>query len=159
MAFPNHMKGRKNVKFCHFGMDDNVIFHKESQFSPLQIELNKIIEASILHTNRKVETFRGTHWTNECARCKIITDESFKPSLVSYQILFQVNRHNATFEATVDHYSNINGTDPSGGTGNEFRLNAAISRIDIYGDQPKCVAKEYPHLRKFCFCKSFIPKQ
>merc|ERR1711962_641950 len=27
-----------------------------------------------------------------------------------------------------------------------------ISRTNLYGDQPKCVADSYPHLRKFCYC-------
>ena len=28
-----------------------------------------------------------------------------------------------------------------------------ISRTNMYGDQPKCVAEKRPHLRKYCYCK------
>ncbi|RXG74047.1 hypothetical protein Avbf_00684 [Armadillidium vulgare] len=27
-----------------------------------------------------------------------------------------------------------------------------ISRINMYGDQPHCIMKHHPHLRKFCYC-------
>ncbi len=29
----------------------------------------------------------------------------------------------------------------------------SISRINMYGDQPKCIYETFPHLRKYCFCK------
>ena len=28
-----------------------------------------------------------------------------------------------------------------------------ISRINKYGAQPHCVADEFPHLRKYCYCR------
>ena len=31
-----------------------------------------------------------------------------------------------------------------------------ISRLDRYGDQPQCIQKEKPHLRKFCLCRFSI---
>jgi hypothetical protein len=31
----------------------------------------------------------------------------------------------------------------------------AISRINEYGNAPACVENEHPHLRKYCFCRSF----
>lgn len=31
-----------------------------------------------------------------------------------------------------------------------------ISRIDSYGDEPKCVVDTHPHLSKYCFCNSLL---
>ena len=65
----------------------------------------------------------------------------------------------ATFEATVrvhltdDEYvvEGVGGGGEAGG-GGEWTGNG-ISRLDRYGDQPACIQKEKPHLRKFCFCR------
>ena len=62
----------------------------------------------------------------------------------------------ATFEATVrvhltdDDYV-VEGV-VKGAEGSAWSADG-ISRLDRYGDQPKCVQKEKPHLRKFCFCR------
>ena len=59
----------------------------------------------------------------------------------SYQITFITLPNNGVFEASV-HY--LYG---------RFLVKGSISRINKYGDQPKCIASLLPHLKKYCYCK------
>ncbi len=59
----------------------------------------------------------------------------------SYQITFITLPNHGVFEASV-HY--VYG---------RFLVKGSISRINKYGDQPKCIASLLPHLRKYCYCK------
>ena len=72
------------------------------------------------------------------------------------QYLFQVvtRPNNATYEFTVVYESNVaKDAVANGNDDDSFEINHnAISRIDKYGDQPKCIKDKYPDLRKFCFC-------
>ena len=58
-----------------------------------------------------------------------------------YQITFQTSPNNGIYEVTVAF---VKGT---------FSVKGGISRINAYGDQPKCIADSLPHLRKYCLCK------
>ncbi|XP_028408934.1 uncharacterized protein LOC114531525 [Dendronephthya gigantea] len=59
----------------------------------------------------------------------------------NYQITFQTLPSNGIFEASVKYDKG------------EFRVEGGVSRINEYGDQPKCIARLLPHLRKYCLCK------
>lgn len=58
----------------------------------------------------------------------------------NYQITFQTVPNNGIFETSVSY------------SGGEFHVKGEVSRIDAYGNQPKCIANSLPHLRKYCFC-------
>ncbi|XP_028405369.1 uncharacterized protein LOC114527862 [Dendronephthya gigantea] len=58
----------------------------------------------------------------------------------SYQISFVTLPSYGVFEASV-HY--VYG---------RFLVKGSISRINKYGDQPKCIEHLLPHLRKYCYC-------
>jgi hypothetical protein len=59
----------------------------------------------------------------------------------NYQITFQTLPNNGIFEASVTYVEG------------QFRVRGGVSRINAYGDQPKCIATTLPHLRKYCLCK------
>ena len=59
-----------------------------------------------------------------------------------YQIQFTTSPNNGIYEATVRYYKQW------------FIVSKAISRLNKYGNEPDCIEKELPHLRKFCFCKN-----
>ena len=61
----------------------------------------------------------------------------------NYQITFQTLPNNGIFEATVTFVEG------------QFHVKGSVSRINAYGDQPKCIATILPHLRKYCLCKSY----
>ena len=68
---------------------------------------------------------------------------SAKPNHVDfcrYQIQFETIPNNGIYEATISYHLGW------------FIVNKSISRVNKYAEQPKCIAKELPHLRKFCFC-------
>ena len=108
-----------------------------------KLVLGEIIHASLIETNRKVQTFDDTYETKECDRCGIKVNNNFKPPSLVYSIIISVKPSAGKFEASVE-YDIFK---------RKASINSDISRINLYGDQPKCVAKEYPHLRKYCHCK------
>ena len=59
----------------------------------------------------------------------------------NYQITFVTFPNHGVFEASVHFESG------------RFFVKGSISRINKYGDQPKCIADTFPHLRKYCYCK------
>lgn len=58
----------------------------------------------------------------------------------NYQLLVETLPGGALFEVTVQLLDG------------KFLYGNEISRINKYGDQPNCIAKKRPYLRKFCFC-------
>ncbi|CAB4007103.1 predicted protein [Paramuricea clavata] len=60
----------------------------------------------------------------------------------NYQITFRTVPNNGIFEATVAYVEG------------QFYVKGGVSRVDSYGDQPKCIASTLPHLRKYCLCYS-----
>ena len=68
-------------------------------------------------------------------------------SKVLYQLTMVTTPGEGVFEATVTHDLNQK----------QFSVNVtSISRINMYGEQPHCIAEELPHLRKFCYCVTQI---
>ena len=59
-----------------------------------------------------------------------------------YQLQFETSPNKGVYEATVKYHMGW------------FIVSKGVSRANQYGDQPKCVAKQLPHLRKFCFCNN-----
>lgn len=58
-----------------------------------------------------------------------------------YQIQFVTSPNNGVYEATVRYFKEW------------FMVSKSISRVNKYGDQPECIARQLPHLRKFCLCR------
>lgn len=93
-----------------------------------------IPQKSLLHfkSNKDTDGFladltANTKITNDMYQVKIITSPS-----------------NAIYESSVLYDF----------TANEFRVKLSdISRVNKYGEQARCIYKENPELRKFCYCK------
>lgn len=61
-----------------------------------------------------------------------------------YQIKITVFPGNSIFEASVRHELQ----------GDRFNVKISdISRVNMYGQQARCVENELPHLRKYCYCR------
>ncbi|XP_028403231.1 uncharacterized protein LOC114525964 [Dendronephthya gigantea] len=58
----------------------------------------------------------------------------------NYQLLVRTVPGGGLFEATVQLLDG------------KFQYGKEISRINKYGDQPRCIAEKRPYLRKFCYC-------
>lgn len=106
-----------------------------------QLKLDKIIRAGKLGHNWKMESFRKSKGNSRCDSCLLVFQKKKKKSPVTFELVFTVKPSGGMYElsVTVD--------------GEKISVDPNISRINRYGDQPKCVAAEFPHLRKYCFCK------
>lgn len=68
----------------------------------------------------------------------------------TYQIKAMLKPGNSLFEASIVHDLEKN----------VLHLKMSdVSRINLYGRQARCVEKNLPHLRKYCFCKDNIVKK
>lgn len=78
--------------------------------------------------------------------------DNYKPDLsdkmatdyILYQVTIRTDPNQGLYEGTVTHQLD------------ERKFESPvqqISRINKYGNQPHCVMKEIPHLRKYCYCK------
>lgn len=60
----------------------------------------------------------------------------------SYQINFQTTPGDGVFEAFLRR-----------NTYGDFNIYGEIDRVNLYGDQPSCIAKKLPYMRPYCLCK------
>jgi hypothetical protein len=58
-----------------------------------------------------------------------------------YQLQIGTVPNNGIFEATVQLSSG------------SVMVNKQMSRIDRYGDQPKCIVETHHHMREYCYCQ------
>ena len=73
-----------------------------------------------------------------------LLEDKMTATEVFYQVQVTTKPSMALFESTVKHSI----------TENTYTVNdKEISRVNLYGDQPHCVAAESPTLRPFCYCK------
>ena len=90
-----------------------------------------------------------------CDSCDVVLDKSKNFSRFVYTVTF------SAFPSTLRAFVNL----PAYEAEAEVVVNAdgsvsvdvdpEISRVNLYGDQPQCIAKEYPHLRSYCICKGY----
>ena len=108
-----------------------------------EVRLEDIIRARKSSPNEKVQKHGGTYETEKCDRCGVAEDTNFRIRVTTYEIVLSVTPSHGIYEATVEYLHDQH----------KILVNREISRVNEYGDQPRCIAKELPHLRKFCFCK------
>ncbi|XP_026318233.1 uncharacterized protein LOC113228982 [Hyposmocoma kahamanoa] len=69
--------------------------------------------------------------------------KSVEPSVENYQVKVVMSPGHAIFEGTVMFLRNRD----------QFLVSEYdISRVNAYGDEPRCIVKTHPHLSKFCYC-------
>ncbi|XP_070538160.1 uncharacterized protein [Ptychodera flava] len=61
---------------------------------------------------------------------------------VSYQVVIETVPGQALFEGTMTTQQS-----------RDFSVEKDISRINLYGNQPQCIAAEHPYITKYCYCK------
>ena len=112
-----------------------------------KLVLKDILRAREMEPNKKLQQYVGTYSTKECDRCGVEENVKFKLESITYEVLFSVEPSGGLYEATVEYVNKSKQNE------RRLRVNADISRTNLYGDQPKCIAHQFPHLRKYCFCK------
>lgn len=114
--------------------------HETSQKSCAKLTLKKINYVLLERPNEQVLRFSHVdfHWKTQFRKNYDIPQDHF----CHYQVQFVTSPNDGVYEATVKFVKQ------------NFVVNTAISRVNKYGDQPQCIANQYPHLRKFCLCQN-----
>ena len=103
--------------------------------------------------NTIVHQYAGTKKNDRCDSCGVQLDKNTKrESRVTFEIQLDAQPSGGVFETQADVWLDSN--DDSKIT--KVEINGEIGRVDRYGEQPACIQKRYPHLRRYCYCKDFI---
>ena len=105
------------------------------------LSLKEIIRAGKVIHNRKIESFAETKQNSRCDSCEIVFKENQERKAVKYELVLRVSPSDGDYEVNVEVKDDKIDVDPN------------ISRINMYGSQPECIAKTHPHMRKYCLCK------
>ncbi|XP_065064122.1 uncharacterized protein LOC135690486 [Rhopilema esculentum] len=105
-----------------------------------RLALKDIHRAATSMPRKAVQEFRETAKTAKSDEGKVVFGKGVN-LLKSYQLVLSAFPSNATFEVSLKTKENKIFDEP------------IISRINKYGDQPKCLQDKYPMLRKYCYCK------
>ena len=91
----------------------------------------------------------------ECDSCDVVLDASKTFTRFVYTVTFraipstiQDFTNPPAYEAEAEVVVNADGSV-------SVNIDPEISRVNLYGDQPQCIAKEYPHLRSYCICRGY----
>ena len=103
-----------------------------------KLSLNTVLNAIKLEPNNKVQTFHSTDQDGD----RRVNYGVRTRDLLRYQVIFTTQPNQAKYEVTGHVYSD------------QVTVNPEISRLNRYDDQPACIAKQYPHARKFCLCRT-----
>ena len=101
------------------------------------LTLKSISYALLEKPNEKVLSFKQTNDLKPAFAADSIPTHS---KYCRYQLQINTSPNDGTYEVTIRYYKTW------------FIVTKSISRINKYGDQPKCIASDLPHLRKFCLC-------
>ena len=123
------------VEFINSLNSDHALSKKSCEI----LSLEKVNYAFTEQPNEKLLNF---HQTNDQIPEFKSSAKPTQRDFCRYQLQFQTSPNNAIYEATVKYHLGW------------FIVNKSVSRLNMYGDEPRCIAKELPHLRKFCFCNS-----
>ena len=104
-----------------------------------ELSLQKLRRAEVETPSAKVLRFRRSG--NDGYEPEYFRSVPRAKDKCRYHVTFITLPNHGMFEATV-HY--VYG---------RFLVKGSVSRINKYGDQPKCIADILPHLRKYCQCK------
>ena len=103
------------------------------------IKLTAVHDAMQYEPNEKVQRFSFTNQdTDQEVRFGTRTRDG-----QHFLVTIETSPMGALFEATVTMADD-----------RSVVVNPNISRINLYGNQPICIAKKYPYLRKYCVCKN-----
>ena len=106
------------------------------------LSLESIKRAGRRLPSETVQYFKETGANAKCDSCVLHFDRNNTLNMdsVVYEIVFVVKPSGGVFETTVTVRDKDITVDPD------------ISRLNLYGNQPKCIQDKYPHLRKYCYC-------
>jgi len=115
----------------------------------MQLQLKEILRARRVTTSEHVEHFVETKKNKECDECGMHFNKTAAFKKSKYELQIEVSPSGGQYEFLVDVHFGNNTID----TGPDFLTQ--VSRINIYGNQPKCISREFPYHRPYCYCKDY----
>jgi hypothetical protein len=120
-------------------MNNANLEHKLSAENCQKLSLKDINYALLERPNEKLLSFKQT---NDLLPAFNDKSRPAHKDFCRYQIQFTTSPNNGIYEATVRYHKKW------------FIVSKGISRVNKYGSQPECIARDLPHLRKYCMCKN-----
>ncbi|KAK3704128.1 hypothetical protein QZH41_019027, partial [Actinostola sp. cb2023] len=102
------------------------------------LTLQKVDNPVYLAPNDQVETFDRSADVDG----RVVAKGTRPKGMCTYQIQVITSPNNGVYEVT-GHVSSMTP-----------HVNPQMSRLDEYGDQPKCIMGTHPYMRKYCYCIS-----
>ena len=135
-----HVKNMANI-VVRF-MNEKLQKIREVKEKCAELLLGNISRAGKVIHNWKMESFVKSRGNSRCDSCKLLFKNLKGKKKIKYELVLVVQPSGGEFEVNVETY------------GNDVTVDADISRLNAYGNQPECIARAYPHLREYCYCKS-----
>ena len=105
------------------------------------LKISNITDSVVYKPNSKMLMFRKS--LDKGGRFADMSDE-MKITEKLYQVTVITSPSKAIYEATIKYIIKEG----------KYEIDRRdISRINKYGDQPRCIAEHQPYLREFCYCK------
>lgn len=106
-----------------------------------RLQLHEILSAYQKLPNMKFAQFLGSFDIH--GRKPMFSRDTATVYECLYQVQLQTVPGHGLYEASVNFQNG------------KFRVIGDISRINLYGEQPRCIVDKSPGLRKFCLCKDY----
>ena len=92
--------------------------------------------------NQKFQRYLGS--ADEDGRIPAFAEGNVRADECNYQVQIRTNPGGGLFEAPLRLHNG------------RFTVAGDISRINMYGEQPRCILDSRPDLRKYCLCKDYV---
>ena len=125
-------------------INDRLSKYNSSKEMCSRLRVDRVLRASKRLPNSKVQQYEKTLRSSLCDNCDVMLNSNYTAADVKYEVVFKVLPSKAVFEASGEFNKDTK----------RITLNDNVSRLNVYGNEPECIARELPYLRPFCFCKS-----
>ncbi|CAH1258493.1 Hypp2015 [Branchiostoma lanceolatum] len=108
----------------------------------MELSLKNITHAEIVKPNKRLLQFQES--TLQFHEAKF--GNMLRLPFIDFMLTVETEPNGGMYEASVRKWLKRNHTE----------VMADISRINRYGDHPKCIRDKFPRLRKYCYCREFF---
>ncbi|KAI8493385.1 hypothetical protein Bbelb_287820 [Branchiostoma belcheri] len=109
-----------------------------------ELSLDNITHAEIVKPNEKVLEFVKSDRKYRNA----IFGAKLNVTFLDLLITLKTRPNGGAYEVSVNKWLS--------GETLKIEITGDISRINAYGDHPRCIQDNFPHLKKYCFCREFL---
>ncbi|XP_001634833.3 uncharacterized protein LOC5514659 isoform X2 [Nematostella vectensis] len=140
-ADPNHGHIRRSAEAVVKFINDLTSSDPKSSQLCERLSLKAIKSSHQQMANTKFAQFLGSRDAH--GREPMFLKGKVVPHECNYRIQVETTPGDALFDVAVRYLDG------------EFRVSGDISRINMYGEQPRCILSSRPDLRKYCLCKDY----